>query len=206
MSNTDPSNPQASGGTPQPPSYGPPTPPPPPPGADSGLPSYGQMASMPPAGYTPPPPPTRPASLDMAVKLMQAGGALAVLSLLTVFLFRDSLREAAEQTVQEQGLDASQIDTFVTIGIVTGVFFGLLGALLWFWMASANGKGKSWARITASVFYAISLVSFIFSMGQPQGMISRLLTILSLAIGTGAMVLMYRKESSEYYAAMSRVG
>ena len=214
MSNYDPTSPQQPGSGPQPPSYGPPPPagsgpgmPPPPPAPGGGewsgaqMPAYGQMPG---GSYTPPPPPVRPKSIDLAVKLMQAGGVLALVNLLTVFLFKDQIREAAEESAAKSGQANVDIDTIVSVSIAFAVIFGLLGALLWFWMASSNGKGKSWARIVASVFYGLSLLSLVASFMQAQPMLGRLLSLVSLAIGTGAMLMMWKKESTDYYNAVSR--
>lgn len=221
MSNYDPTNPQANGATPQPPTYGQATPPPPPAYGTAGSatppppaysdagsatppppPVYGQMGSMPPAGYTPAAPVARPKSMDLAVRLMQAGGVLALLNALTVFLFKDEIRDAAEKAAADAGTNID-IDAAVNAAMIFGAIFGLLGAALWFWMASANGKGKSWARIVASVFYVISLLSFVYSFTQPAGFLSRILGIISFLIATGAIVMMWKKESSDFYAANS---
>ncbi|HRC41898.1 hypothetical protein [Nostocoides sp.] len=194
MSNEDPTNPQQSGGMP---------PPPPPYGATQPPAPYGQMGAMPPQGYTPGPPPTRPGALERAVKLMQLGGVLSLLNLVTVFLFRDQIRKAAEEGAADSGTANVDIDTIVAVTITFALIIGLLGALLWFAMAHLNGKGKSWARIVASVFYGISVLSFVFSLSQPQPIVGRLLSVVSLVVGTLAVLHLWKPESSAYYNAVS---
>lgn len=205
MSNYDPNNPQEQGGMP---------PPPPPAYGNQGAypqgqapvpPAYGGMNAMPGSGYTPPAPMARPSAMDTAVKLMQAGGVLSILSLLATFLMMDTLRDEVTKQMKENdaGVSQSTIDAAVNVGLGVGILFGLLGAGLWFWMASANGKGKSWARIVATVFFVISLLSFLFSFTQTQPLISRVLSVLSILIGAAAMAMMWKKESSAYYNSMS---
>lgn len=162
------------------------------------MPGYGQMPG---GSYTPPAPPVRPKTLDLAVKLMQAGGVLALLNVLSVFLFRDSIREAAEKSAQTT--PNVDLDTVVAISMGFAIVFGLLGAGLWFWMAALNGKGRSWARIVATVLFGISLLSMVFSLTQPQPILARLLSVLSLLVGAGATYLMWQKESSAFYASAS---
>lgn len=212
MSNYDPNNPPPAN-PPTPPSYGD-VPPPPPPaynnpgggGFTGGMPAapqYGQMPGYSGGGYTPGPPPARPKSLDLAVKLMQAGGLLSLLNILSVFLFKDQIREAAQDSLDRNPTPDVDLDTVVNISIGFAVVFGLLGTLLWFWMASANGKGKSWARIFGSVLFGISLLSAAFSFTQPQPGLARILGLIGLAIGAGATYFMWQKDSTAYYNAMS---
>lgn len=137
----------------------------------------------------------QPNSLRLAVRLMQAGGVIAVLNGLSVLLLRGTFRDQLE----DQDLSGSEIDTAVNVAVAFGLIFGLLGAALWFWMAFANGKGKKWARVVATVLFAISVLSFLASFAQEQTIVSRLLGIVVFLIGLGAIVLMYRPESSRYY-------
>lgn len=48
-------------------------------------------------------------------------------------------------------------------------------------MAVSNRAGKNWARITSTVFFGLDC----------------------LVLGLGAIILLWRKESSAYFAAMS---
>lgn len=223
MSNTYPPPPPPGGQDPNQP-YGQPggqTPPPPPPpsyGAQPGgqvppPPAYGQqpggygaMPGAPMSGAPAAGPVTRPPAMDNAVKLMRLGGLVSLLSLFTVFLTTGSIRDAIEESAATSGtaLDQTAIDAAVSVAIGFGIVFGLVGVALWFWMASANGKGRNWARVVASILFGLQLLSFLFSFTQAQPILSRVLSIVMLAIGAGAMYFMYRPESSQYYQAMSR--
>ncbi len=164
---------------------------------------------MPGGGYASAGPVVRPPAMDTAVRLMQVGGVLSIVSLLSVFLvkgqIRDAVQKAAEDAAKTSGtaLDPATVDAMVNIGIGFGVFFGLIGSLLWFWMASANGKGKSWARTVATVFFVLSLISFLASFIQPTATLSTILSVLSVGVGAAAIFLMYKKESTAFYRASS---
>lgn len=201
MSNYDPNNPE-------PPRQ---SPPPPPPADGNAGPFGGHMPAAPQYGgmpsYSPVPsgPVTRPKSMDLAVRLMQAGGVLSLLSLVSVFLMQDSLKETVAKQMRDAdaSVTQSQIDAAITLGLALGVVMGLIGAGLWFWMAAANGKGRSWARVLATVFFAISLLLTVLSFGSAQSALSRILGLVSLAIGAAAIFFMYQKESTAYYNAVS---
>lgn len=143
--------------------------------------------------------------MDLAVLLMKVGAGLSLLGLVLSFASRGSIRSAVEDAsaTGDTQLTASQIDAAVGLASGVGIFFGLVGVGLWLWMASANGKGRSWARIVATAFYVISVLSFFFSFLQPGALLSRLVSLVSVALGGYIIFLLFRPESSAYYQAMS---
>lgn len=173
------------------------TPPPPPPGPESG---YGQMPQMNQSG-APQAAAVRPPAMDQAVMLMKVGAGISLLGLLLSLFMHGAIRDAVEKS--NASLTPAQVDTAVAIGTATGIVFGLLGVGLWLWMASANGKGKSWARIVATVFFAFSLLGLVSTLLQAGPVISKLLTVVSTLLGAYIIFLLYKKESSEFYAASS---
>ncbi len=176
--------------------------PPPPPLAPSPgyqqapAPAYGQAP-----GYSQAPaaPVTRPPAMDNAVRLMQAGAVIAVIGLIISLLDRGAIRDAVEKS--DSTLTSSQVDSAVAAATVFGIFFGLVGAGLWLWMAAANGKGKKWARIVATVFFALSALSTIYGFATPGAALTKVISIIQFLIGAGAVYFMYRKESSAFYEA-----
>ena len=177
------------------------TPPPPPPGPESG---YGQMPQMS-QGGTAQAAAVRPPAMDQAILLMKVGAGISLLGLLITLFSRGTIRDAVEKASQNAAtpMSPSQIDAAVTAGIVTGIVAGLIGVALWLWMASANGKGKSWARVVATVFFAISVLSFLVSLIQAQPLLTRVLGIVQVVLGAYIIFLIYKKESSEFYRAAS---
>lgn len=187
-----------------------------------GQPDYGQAYGQPDYGQSPygqspydqqtgspygaqPVPTQPPAPLRTAVLLMRVGALLSLLSLLSTFLFRDQIRDQVEQTLRDQGtaITSDAVDTAVAIGTAFAVFVGLVGVALWLWMAWANGRGKGWARIVATVLFGLSAVSFLFSFSQPQPVLSTVLGVVNLVLGASIVFLLWKRESSAYYAAVS---
>ncbi len=72
-------------------------------------------------------------------------------------------------------------------------------------MAVANKAGRNWARITSSVFFGLNtlglLFSILFSFRPPEALLSRLIGLVVWLIGLGAILLLWRKESTGYFAA-----
>lgn len=178
-----------------------------------GQPDYGQQPGQPvdpqspyAAPYAAGGVPTRPKSVDLAVTLMRVGAVLSLLGMLMVFFMGDAMREAVETSLRDSGLSAtgSEVDAAVALGTGFGVVMGLIGVALWLWMAHANGKGRGWARITATVFFGLFVLSTLASFAQPAPAISRVATLLQLVLGAAIVFLLWKKESSAWFSAMSQ--
>lgn len=175
----------------------------------------------PPAGGMPPPPGgmppvpyqpgghqatlVRPPAIGQAVMLMRVGAVLSVVTGLVSLTSRDSVRDLVRQQVAKQAspLSASDVDLLVNVALVVAVITGLLGAALWLWMAWANGRGAAWARVIATILFGFSLLSALLSVFQPQPAASRLLDVAEVLLGAYVIVLLYRRESTEFYRARS---
>ncbi len=174
-------------------------------------------APPPPGSAPPPPPPTgaapataqRPQSVDTAVRLMQLGAVQSVVSVVVTLFMLDTLKETIADAMRDADPNVTQsmIDTAYTVGIVTGVIGGIIGALLWLWMAWKNGQGRSWARIVASVLGGLGVLSTLFGLASP-GMttVNMGFSVLNLILALAILVLLWKKESTAYYEAVSAQG
>ncbi|MEP7160921.1 MAG: proline-rich domain-containing protein [Dermatophilaceae bacterium] len=180
-----------------------------------GQPQYGQpydgqtqYGPPQPGGSWAPPPLTRPPAMDRAVLLMKVGAVVSALSALSALVMGGEVRDMVVESSRSQPSDAqltpAQIDTLVNVALGTALVAGLIGVGLWILMAVMNGKGKSWARVVATIFFVISVLSFVASLAQPQSLTSRLLSILTVAVGAGAIYYLYQRESTAFYEASSR--
>jgi hypothetical protein len=177
------------------PAPGAPPPPPPGPWASDNLPPY-------PAGAAPqqvePPP-----SIVTAVRLMWVGAGLTILGVLIGLTQIDSIRDQIEE--DQPSLTAGEVDSAVTVGVAFSVLFGLVAVGLWLWMASANRRGKSWARIVATVLAGLNLLAITVGLAvNPTTGLSTVMSVVTLVLAVAILVLLYRRESSEYYAGRSR--
>ncbi|HTZ93591.1 MAG TPA: hypothetical protein VMB74_14445 [Streptosporangiaceae bacterium] len=151
-----------------------------------------QMAERPPA----------PPSIQTAIKFMYAGAALSAVSLIVGLATIGSLKSAIKSA--DPSYTASQIHAAEVVGVSTVVIFGLLGIGLWIWMARMNGAGKPWARVVASVLFGISTLELLLGGVRANSVFNLLFEGLVWLIGLGAIIFLYRRDSSEYFNA-SRV-
>lgn len=162
----------------------------------------------PPAAHQPEAPlPDRPSALTAAVRLMQLGAVLSLLSVLVSLLSLDSLKETMGDAMREADPDVSQatIDAAYSVGIVSGVVGGVIGIVLWLWMAWKNGQGRSWARVVATVLGTLNVMLTAASLGTP-GMTPASLGFgaVSMLLAAVILVLLWQKSSTAYYNAVSQ--
>jgi hypothetical protein len=72
-------------------------------------------------------------------------------------------------------------------------------------MAWKNGQGRSWARIVATVLGAINVLFTLFGFTQPgMTVVTATIGVVNLILAVVIVILLWRPESSSYYAAVSQ--
>ena len=153
------------------------------------------------AGQAPEPARPPPPSVVMAVRLMYAGAVVSAVSLVVGLATVGSLRTALHKS--QPSLTPTQLHHLQTFFVVAAVAIGLISIGLWVWMALMNKAGKSWARIVATVLFALDTLLLFGSLVRGGAAASFLVSILTWLIGLGAIILLWRKDSSEYITAQS---
>jgi hypothetical protein len=155
---------------------------------------YPQGGEMPPEPARPAPP--RP--VRTAVLLMYTGAALSAVSLIvTVLSFH-----AIERVIRNASstLTAHQVHNDAIVAVTIAVVESLIAIGLWLLMAWGNKNGQSWARIVATVLFGLNTLFLLLSFVRATVSVSLAFSVLVWLIGLGAIVLLWRKESSEYFA------
>jgi ABC-type transport system involved in cytochrome bd biosynthesis fused ATPase/permease subunit len=141
--------------------------------------------------------PEPPAPILTAVKLMYVGAALSAIELIVSVATVHSLRSAILKDFPRY--TAHQVHTAEVGLVVVAVLEGLIAIGLWLWMARANRAGKNWARIVSSILFAFSTLSFFVSLSRAHSAITLLFAGIVWLVGLGAIVLIWRRDSSAYY-------
>ena len=154
-----------------------------------------------PQGGGTPPDPTRPAPprpVRTAVLLMYTGAALSAVSLIvTVLNFH-----AIERVIRNASstLTAQQVHNDAIVAVTIAVVESLIAIGLWLLMAWGNKNGQSWARITATVLFGLNTILLLLSFTRAAASLSLAFSVLVWLVGLGAILLLWRKESSQYFA------
>ncbi len=157
--------------------------------------------------------PPAPPSVLNAVKLMYAGAAIStvsfIVSLAGIGAFERAINPQARTSIINNAkkthtkLTPAQIQSQVhhldLVLITISIVLGLLGIGLWLWMSRANGQGRNWARIVSSVLFGGATFELLSVYGQPHTLLSVLFPTLTWLVGLATIILLWRRESSEYF-------
>jgi hypothetical protein len=144
-------------------------------------------------GFYPPP------SLATAVGLMYGGAASAVLNAIVGSV----VGYGVVRNVLEKQPNVSQnaVTTGTAFDVTLTIFFGLVGTGLWLWMAHANSKGRSWARILSTVLFALLTLTLPLSFIEVPAAATRATGLIQWCLALAALVLLWVGPSNAYFAA-----
>lgn len=147
----------------------------------------------------------QPQTVRVAVLLMYIGAGLSAVGLVITLALGGRIKSAVGGALKNvrnarthRLLTVSQIHAFENAYIVIVVVVLLVAIALWLWMAWANGRGKGWARIVASVFFGLNTLWLIF--GGSRAVATAIFIGLGWLTGLGALVFLWRRETSQYIA------
>jgi len=141
--------------------------------------------------------PTPPRPVKSAVLLMYAGAAVTAVTLVITALTIHSIETTMENKANYTSQQAHQL-------VVAAIVEAVITLGLWLFMAWANRSGYTWGRIAATVLFALNTVGLLLAVLRGATAVNLVLAVLVWLIGLGAIVLLWRKESSQYFAAVTR--
>jgi hypothetical protein len=150
-------------------------------------------------GETRMPEPSRspvPPSVINAARVMYAGAAASLIGIIIDLTTLSATKSTIEK--RRPGLTPSQVTAAEHVAIVEFIVAGLIGAALWIFIAQTCKAGKGWGRIVATVLFGIDTLAQLFTAGSSGGG-ARIFALLVWLIGLAAIVLLWRRQSSEYF-------
>ena len=160
--------------------------------------------------------PAAPPPVQRAVRFMLAGAVVSLLSLIASvigsFGLKSQMMSANADKLRLHQITESQIGGAATALIIYTIIVGLASIGLWVWMARANGAGRNWARITASVFFVLWSLYTYSILGQLSGgvtvtaiwIVSLVLVLVIWAIGLAAIFQLWRPASTVFFRGQPR--
>ena len=70
---------------------------------------------------------------------------------------------------------------------------------LWLLMAYANGLGRAWARMVATVLFGLDTLLLLYAFLRTSISASQLFAVVVWLVGLTAIVLLWRRESAEFF-------
>jgi surface polysaccharide O-acyltransferase-like enzyme len=149
--------------------------------------------------------PGLPAVMHKAVRYMLAGaGVTAVFGIFVIIV-----TIVAKNSIDVKGkpLTSSELLFAIIVTIITYAVY----VLLWVLMARFNRAGMKWARIVASVLFAISTFQLYETIDSLHGgevitatdIIYIIFAIAMWVAGVGAIAMLWRPQSSAYFTAQT---
>jgi Protein kinase domain len=179
-----------------------------------------QGSSGPPRGYAPNAQPVNypqpyqvaraplgplPDSMRNAIGLMYAGAAYTLVYAIGVIIVAAAIISKHPAATATQAASGR-----VTVGGVVAltVFLSLIEIALWLGIARACRNGKSWARVTGTVLFGLHTLGFLGVLvnSHPGIGLTKVLTTLSWLIACGAVVFLWQRPSSAFFATASAPG
>jgi hypothetical protein len=150
-----------------------------------------------------PPPSAPPQSVQRAVKVMYVGLAASLIGIIIGLTTISSVRSAIVKA--DPTFTTAQINSAEHVLVGLSIASGLIGAALWLWMAQKCRAGRGWARILSTVFFGIDTLSmFAGFAGATSRGLSSFYAIITWLIGLTTIILLWRRESSEFFNANAR--
>jgi hypothetical protein len=140
-----------------------------------------------------------PGSVSLAVRFMYAGAALSAIDLIITLATAGktkSILHAARPTLSPSALSANA-HAFIAGSIITW----LITIALWIVMARTNQAGRGWARVVGTILCVASTLSFVGYISEPSSLISKLILVPMWLVGVGAIVSLWRPETTAYIQA-----
>jgi hypothetical protein len=141
--------------------------------------------------------PSAPPSVLNAVKLMYAGAAVSTVSLIVSLVDISGTKTAIRKA--RPSLTAAQVNQLNTFIITLAIVSGVVGVGLWLWMAKSNSQGRNWARILSSVLFGLATLDLFGVLSQPKTLLGLVFPVLTWLIGLGAIILLWRKDSTAFF-------
>ena len=152
------------------------------------------------SGGQPPEPqrPPIPNSVQNAVKLMYAGAGLTAIELIVYLATIGSLRNAIRKAFPTYS--ATRVHQVEVSSIVFTFVILLIAIGLWIWMARASAAGRNYARITGTVFFGLNTLNVLLQLARPHASVALVVILLVWLAGLGAVIMLWRRESGEYFS------
>jgi hypothetical protein len=139
-----------------------------------------------------------PRTVLSAVRLMYAGAALEVVSLIVALVTRGRLKSAILNA--HPHYTSAQLHTAENFRAGILVIGALIAVGAWLWMAWANGRGRSWARgVSAALFVLGTLGLPIISLRTARVAGTLIVGVVIWLVGLAVIVLIFNTSSGPFY-------
>lgn len=153
---------------------------------------YPTDAQMPDVQRSPLPP-----SVINAVRVMYAGAAATVIGIVIDILTVNATKAAIEK--RSPHLSVTQVNSLQHALIAGSIVSGVIATALWILIAQMCKAGKSWARLTGTVLFAIATIDTLGAAIAPESGLVKVWFVVIWLLGLSAVILLWRRSSTDFF-------
>jgi hypothetical protein len=142
-----------------------------------------------------------PASVLTAVRLMYAGAAVSLINVLVSLAAINLIKTAFEA---QNPLTQDPTQGAASLAATGVIISGAVGIWLWLGLASATRKGRRWPRTVGTILLGLDTIGLLGTLGRAGIPAVKTFNVLIWLIGLMAVISLWRRPSSEYFAASRR--
>jgi hypothetical protein len=150
--------------------------------------------------------PPSPAPVLTAVKLMYAGAAASIATLIIAVALIAGNKAGGHLRWDGHTLTAAQLSHHKPVIIAVTVVSGLVVPAVWLWMARADGQGRNWARVLSTVLFGLATLQLtgiyktpVSHAGFGMEVLGLILPALGWLIGLAVVWLLWRPAASAFF-------
>ena len=153
-----------------------------------------------PAPARPAPPaatrPRIPGSVLTAVRLMYAGAAV---SLVSVVVSLGAINQIKTSFEVQHPLAQNVAQGVAALAAAAVIISGAVAIGVWLKLASASRKGRSWARTAGTILFVLDTLALLGTLGRAGIPVTKTFGVLTWLIGLIAVISLWRRQSSAYF-------
>jgi hypothetical protein len=142
-----------------------------------------------------------PRAVRSAAWVMYAGAVASVIRVVADLATVHATKTAIGH--RDPNLSASALNTLTHIAVIAEVAGGVIGTVLFVWMARACLDGKNWARITAAALCALGVLGAFLDLGGAitggRSTANLIMTFVVAGIGLVSICLLWQRSSNAYF-------
>jgi hypothetical protein len=141
--------------------------------------------------------PQPPGAVRTATLFMYAGAVFSltglIVSILTIGAYRTAIHHSFPRYT------GTQVHSLASALVTFNVVVDVIEIFLWLLLARACRAGRNWARITGSTLFVLNTGLLLFAFARTRLNLGIVLSLLIWLAGLGAVIMLWRRESSSYF-------
>jgi Protein kinase domain len=145
--------------------------------------------------------PRIPGSVLTAVRLMYAGAAVSLISVVVSLSAISQIKTSFEAQHPLAQNAAQGVAALAAAGVIIS---GAVAIGVWLILASASRNGRSWARTAGTILFGLDTLALLGTLGRAGIPATKALGALTWLIGLIAVIALWRRQSSGYFDGQRR--